>query len=154
MRLQFPHFNILSPGTFVRRSVSIHQFTFYTSWIRQACIIRKYRLNIVHSSLAILMRNNNKTNRICSSSDSEVQIVTQIKETQQNQPMFTIDGFPNWHLKQTPESVELGLQVTHMVNLKSITTFVYITEKCKSMTTYPNSFENEMVIKSSFYSLF
>ena len=30
------------------------------------------------------------------SSDSEVQIVTQIKETQQNQPMFTIDAFPNW----------------------------------------------------------
>ena len=39
----------------------------------------------------------------------------------------------------------LNWAVTHMVNLKSITTFVYITEKCKSMTTYSNSFENEMV---------
>ena len=35
--------------------------------------------------------------------------------------------------------------VMHMVNLKSITTFVYITERRKSMTTYSNSFENKMI---------
>ena len=43
--------------------------------------------------------------RICLSSDSEVQIVTQIKETQQNQPMFTINGFTNW---RRGHPVELG----------------------------------------------
>ena len=56
--------------------------------------------------------------------------------------MFTIDGFPNW---QSGNPEVLNWAVTHMVNLKSITTFVYITEKCKSMTTYYNSIENEMV---------
>ena len=72
----------------------------------------------------------------------KVQIVTQIKETQQNQPMFTIYGFSNWR-RGNPEV--LNWPVTHMVNLISITTFVYITEKHKSVMTYSNSFENKMV---------
>ena len=48
-----------------------------------------------------LSAKNSKTN------PAIVQIVTQIKETQQNQPMFTIDRFPNW-AKRKPGSVELG----------------------------------------------